>query len=122
MKFTIAGKEYELKFGMKFIRQLDIANKIDYQGMELGMGLHLTYMGLLQYNPVVISDIIKAAVSHEENVKIRDVDKAIEQYAEDNDGLDELFVDLKEELGKSKIVKATLKHIEQNARVQQPGV
>ena len=119
MKFTIAGKEYELKFGMKFIRQIDIANKIDYQGMEFGMGLHMSYMGLLQYNPLVISDIIKAAVAHEENVKLKDIDAAVEDYAEENDGLDELFDDLKEGLGKSKVVKTTLKHIEQNARVQQ---
>lgn len=119
MRFTILGKEYELKFGMKFIRQLDITNQVDYQGMEFGMGLHLAYMGLLQYNPVVLSDIIRAGVSHEEKVKLKDIDAAIEDYAEEHDGLDELFEDLKEELGKSKVVKTTIKHIEQNARVQQ---
>lgn len=122
MKFTISGKEYDLKFGMKFIRQLDLVNKIDYQGMEFGMGLHLTYMGLLQYNPIAVSDTIKAAVSHEENVKLKLIDEAIEDYAEENDGLDDLFEDLKEEMGKSKVVKTTLKHIEQNARVQQPEI
>lgn len=118
MKFKIAGKEYELKFGMKFIRQLDISRGVDYQGAEFGLGLHLAFMELLQYNPTVLTDIIQAAVSHEAKVKQKDADEAIEKYAEENDGLESLFEGFKEELGKSPVTKATLRHIQKNARVQ----
>lgn len=113
MKFKIAGKEYELKFGMKFVRQLDILYKVDYQGLELGAGLSMAYMGLAQYSPSVISDIIKAAVAHEENVKLKTIDEAVEEYAEENGDLGELFEDLKEEMGKSPVVKFTLNKMNQ---------
>lgn len=113
MKFKIAGKEYELKFGMKFVRQLDILYKVDYQGLELGAGLSMAYMGLAQYSPSVISDIIKAAVAHEENVKLKTIDESVEEYAEENGDLGELFEDLKEEMGKSPVVKFTLNKMNQ---------
>lgn len=113
MKFKVAGKEYELKFGMKFVRQLDILYKIDYQGLELGAGLSMAYMGLAQYSPSVISNIIKAAVAHEENVKLKTIDEAVEEYAEENGDLGELFEDLKEEMGKSPVVKFTLNKMNQ---------
>lgn len=120
MKFTIAGKEYDLKFGLKFIRELDKVYKVDYQGLEFGMGINLAFMNLNQYNPTALTEVIKAAVSHESSApKERQIEEAIEDYADEHDGLEQLFEDVLEELGKSKVVKDTVKRFRENAQVVQ---
>lgn len=119
MEFKIADKEYQLKFGIKFIRELDKIYKVDYQGMKFGMGVNLAFMNLNQYNPTALAQVISAAVSHEQSPpKIYQVDNAIEDYALENDGLSTLFEDLLDELGKSPVAKDTLKVFKKNAKVQ----
>lgn len=108
MEFTIKGKEYELKFGLAFIRQLDEKFKVNYQGMEFGMGIIQAMAGLQQYNPTTLADVLKAAATHSGKApKQYDVDEALDEYAEEHDGLEQLFEDIIEEMGKSKTVKAT---------------
>jgi tRNA U34 5-methylaminomethyl-2-thiouridine-forming methyltransferase MnmC len=109
MKFTIAGKEYDLKFGLKFIRELDKIYTVNYEGLEFGMGVNMAYMNLQQFNPTALAEVIKAAVSHESSPpKMKQIEEAVEEYAEENDGLEQLFEDVLEELGKSKVTKATI--------------
>ena len=119
MLFEIAGKEYELKFGLKFIRELDKAYTVNYEGLEFGMGVNMAYTGLLQYNPSTLAEVIKAATAHlSSSPRINQIDEAIEQYAEENDGLDQLFEDVIEELGKSKVTKTTIEKFKATAKVQ----
>ena len=110
MEFLINGKIRELKFGIGFIRKLDEIYKVDYNGIEFGMGLNMANVQLQQYNPSALSDVICAAVKG--NVSQRQVDEAIEDYAEENDGLGDLFEQVIEEMGKSAIVKDSLKRVE----------
>lgn len=118
MKFTIAGKEYELKFGIKFIRELDKVYTVDFQGVEFGMGLNMAFANLNQYNPSALTEVIKAATSHYSSPPKRNqIDEAIEEFAEENDGLEQLFEDLIEELGKSKVAKTTIEHFKKMASV-----
>ena len=120
MKFKIAGKEYELKFGLKFIRTLDEVYRVDYEGLEFGMGVNLAFMNLNQYSPSALAEVIKASVAHESSPpKIYQIDEAIEDYAEENDGLGELFEEVLDELGKSKVIKDTLKQFKQHAQTQE---
>lgn len=119
MEFKINEKMYQLKFGLKCIRELDKFYKVDYQGMEFGMGVNLAFMNLNQYNPTALVQVVSAAVSHEQSPpKIYQVDTAIEEYAIENDGLSKLFEELLEELGKSPVAKDTLKAFKKNAKVQ----
>ena len=114
MEFTINGKAYELKFKIAFIRQLDERFKVNYQGVEFGMGIVQAMAGLQQKNPTVLADVIKAAATHSGKApKQYDVDEAIDDFAEEHDGLEPLFADVIEELGKSKTVKATLDNLDQ---------
>lgn len=114
MEFTIKGKEYELKFGIAFIRQLDERFKVNYQGMEFGVGVIQAMAGLKQYNPTALADVIKAAATHSGKApKQYDVDEQIDIHAEENDGLEQLFADIQEELGKSKTVKGTVNKLEE---------
>ena len=117
MKFTIAGKEYELKFGLKFIRELDKVYTVDYQGMSFGMGINLAFMNLNQYNPTALVNVIHASLSHEE-VRVNQVEEAIEDYADKNNGLGQLFNDVLEEMGKSAVVKDTIEQFKKNATTE----
>ena len=107
MEFVINGKERELKFGIGFIRKLDDVYKVDYNGIEFGMGLNMANIQLQQFNPTALVEVIHAAVRGVTSQK--QVDEAVEDYADENDGLGELFELIMEEMGKSAIVKDSLK-------------
>ena len=106
MEFVINGKERELKFGIGFIRKLDDVYKVDYNGIEFGMGLNMANIQLQQFNPKALVEVIHAAVRGVTSQK--QVDEAVEDYADENDGLGELFELIMEEMGKSAIVKDSL--------------
>ena len=110
MEFVINGKERELKFGIGFIRKLDDVYKVDYNGIEFGMGLNMANIQLQQFNPTALSEVIQAAVRGVTSQK--QVDEALEDYAEENDGLGDLFEQVIKEMGKSAIVKDSLKRVE----------
>lgn len=119
MEFPINGKKFELKFGMKFAREMDKVFKVDYQGLQFGMGINMAFMNLQQTNPTVLTDVIRSAIAHNDTVpSIQDVDEALEAYAEENDGLAKVFEELKDALGKSPVAKATIKNFQQTAVVE----
>lgn len=117
MEFKIGKKSYQLKFGLKAIRELDKEYKVDYQGLEFGMGVNLAFLNLNQKNPTALVEVISAAVSHE-NVRKDSVETAIEDYAEENNGLGKLFNEILEEMGKSAVIKDTLKEFKNQAKIQ----
>lgn len=120
MQLKIAGKDYELKFGLKFIREMDKVYTVNYEGIEFGMGINFAFMNLNQYNPTALVNVIKSALSHlTSSPTIKQIEEAIEEYAEENDGLGQLFEEVLEELGKSGVVKDTLEQFKKNARVTQ---
>lgn len=119
MEFPINGKKFELKFGMKFAREMDKVFKVDYQGLQFGMGINMAYMNLQQTNPTVLTDVIRSAISHHDSVpNITDVDEALENYAVENDGFESIFDELKGALGKSPVAKATIKNFQKTATVK----
>ncbi|MDY0394792.1 tail assembly chaperone [Virgibacillus halophilus] len=107
MEMKINGKDVKLKFGVKFCRIMDEKHKIDYEGMQFGMGVVNALLGLEQKNVSVLSDIIDAATKSEYHQD--DVDDAIEDYAEREGGLKKLFEQVKSEMGKSPVVQETEK-------------
>ncbi len=118
MRVKINGKEVKLKFGVKFCRSMDEVYKVDYNGLEFGMGVNLGFMNLDQRNPVGLANVIKAATDHE-GFTNDEVDNAIDDYAEANDGLEQLFKDVSDAMGKSPTVKATVDHFQKNAKVKE---
>lgn len=109
MEFLINGKERELKFGIGFIRKLDEIYTAEQDGLEFGIGLIGATMQLRMKNPTALSDIIQAATVG--SITQRQVDIAVEEYADENDGLNDLFVELEEEMGKSTVVKDSLNNL-----------
>src|SRR5699024_8569381 len=110
MAFVINGKERELKFGIGFIRKLDEVYKVDYNGIEFGMSLNMANIQLKQFHESALIEVIRAAIRGYTSQK--QVDEALEYYAEENDGLGDLFEQVIEEMGKSAIVKDSLKRVE----------
>jgi len=110
MLFTINGKEQELKFNIGFIRALNKVYTADMNGISFGMGLNMANVQLQQYDPSGLTEVIRAALKGK--FKLETIDEAVELYAEENDGLGGLFEAIIEEMGKSVVVKDTMKRTE----------
>lgn len=100
MELKINGKDKELKFGMKFLRSLDKLHSMNQYGIEFGVGLQTVLPNFLSGNPVALSEIISAATNSTQD----EADKAIEDYAEEND-LDKLFDEVLENLKTASLTK-----------------
>lgn len=110
MQLEIKGIERELRFGTGFVRKLDEVYQVNVKGMEFGAGLMIANLQLTQMNPAALSDVIRCAVKG--NPKQNDMDDFIDSYAEENDGLKDLFDELISEMGKSLVVKDTMDRAE----------
>jgi|SRR5699024_815928 len=111
MEIEIKGKLRELRFGIGFIRKLDEAYQLEMSGIQFGAGLMMANVQLQQYNPAALSEVIRCASNG--NPSLRDVDKAVEDYAEENDGLGSLFEEVIEQMGKSPVVKDTTERMKE---------
>lgn len=116
MILEINGQNAELKFGIGFIRKMDVKHeaKVGNSGIKFGAGLILANLGLTQYNPVILADIIMCATK---GYTARDIDNAIEDYAEEHGDLEGLFEEVKEELGKSPVVKTAMEKMKTQEQV-----
>lgn len=115
MILNINGKDTELRFDVGFIRRLDEVYKMENkaQGIQFGMGLMSANVYLKQYSPVGLSDIIRCAIKPQPSQNT--IDTFIDDYAEKNGDLDQLFTDVSDALGKSNVCKATLKNLQKLA-------
>lgn len=117
MEIKIGKKNQQLKFGLKFVRELDKVFKVDTQGLQFGMGINLAFIQLTTKNPTTLAEVIKAATAHNDNAPtLNQVDEAIEDYADEHGDLGILFDQIIEEMGKSKVIKHTIKDVQEKAR------
>ena len=114
MELEIGGVVRELRFGTGFVRKLDQNYKANANGIEFGIGLLVANMQLSQMNPAILSDVIRCAAKG--NLREREVDAFLDDYAEEEEGLAGLFEDITSELGKSFVVKDTLKKLQATAK------
>ena len=105
MRFKIKGEEVKLKLGIKFIRLLDEIYRIDYQGLDFGMGVMYAQIGLNQKSVPTLSDVIRCGLGNDFTQD--EVDEAVEIFAEEN-SLSKLFEQVEQALGKSKVVQETM--------------
>lgn len=108
MIFKIKGQDVELKFGIGFLRRLDEKHQAEIKdsGVKFGAGLIMANLGISQYNPTILSDVIFCATR---GYKQSDVDNALDDYADENGDLEHLFDEIKDEMGKSPVLKRALK-------------
>lgn len=83
MKLKINKKEYTLHMGLAFIRELDRRYTQNFAGVEFGHGVAKVFLGLTQYNPVSLSDLILAAtVTLDEQPSLEDIEKEMMSWDE----------------------------------------
>lgn len=108
MIIEINGKERELVFGVGFVRKLDQIYRAEIEGIEFGVGMAVAQLHLTQRNPAALSDIIRCALVKGSTPQT--VDTFVDEYAEEH-GLEGLFKELEDAMGKSSVVKGSVRNV-----------
>lgn len=111
MKLDINGKSQKLELNtFSFVKQLDEKYKVNEGGMSMGMGIAMAHNLLDRSGDLnALVNIIYAATDGPTKSQI---EKALEDHAIENDGLEELIDQLSEEMGKAPLIKASLKKLQ----------
>lgn len=113
MQFTVNGKDYDLNFGVGFVRKMDDLATVSKNGVEFGVGFQTTLSKLLSGNVASLSDVIRCAIKGKK-FKQTEIDDAIDEYADVNGELDTLFDEVEEELGKKPSTQKTYNMMKEN--------
>ncbi|MFL2050662.1 tail assembly chaperone [Leuconostoc mesenteroides] len=109
MQVKINNKEVELKFGVKFVRELDKVAGLDVNGASFGMGLTKSVPALNTADPAVLADVIYSAAST--NKAFRPSQDDVDNFIDDYDGdLEKLFDDVTKEMSSANAIKVALKN------------
>lgn len=109
MQVKINNKEVELKFGVKFVRELDKVAGLDVNGASFGMGLTKSLPALNTADPAVLADVIYSAAST--NKAFRPSQDDVDNFIDDYDGdLEKLFDDVIKEMSAANAIKVALKN------------
>lgn len=109
MQVKINNKEVELKFGVKFVRELDKVAGLDVNGASFGMGLTKCIPALNTADPAVLADVIYSAAST--NKAFRPSQDDVDNFIDDYDGdLEKLFDDVTKEMSSANAIKVALKN------------
>lgn len=114
MEITIDSKKVELKFGVRFIRELDktMAFNVNVSGQQLkfGMGLMRALLSLRTNDVATLSTVIYAAAyGNSPRPSQDDIDDYIDGLTATK--LDKLFTDVVAEMDKSTQVQFTAKNM-----------
>ena len=109
MQIKINNKQVDLKFGVKFVRELDKVAGLDLNGASFGMGLTKSIPALNTADPAVLADVIYSAASTNKAFRPSqdDVDDFIDNYEDD---LEKLFDDVIKEMSQANAIKVALKN------------
>ncbi|HBO55519.1 hypothetical protein DQM10_06975 [Leuconostoc mesenteroides subsp. mesenteroides] len=111
MQVKINNKEVELKFGVKFVRELDKVAGLDVNGASFGMGLTKSIPALNTADPAVLADVIYSAAST--NKAFRPSQDDVDNFIDDYDGdLEKLFDDVTKEMSAANAIKVALKNVQ----------
>lgn len=111
MQVKINNKEVELKFGVKFVRELDKVAGLDVNGASFGMGLTKSVPALNTADPAVLADVIYSAAST--NKAFRPSQDDVDNFIDDYDGdLEKLFDDVTKEMSAANAIKVALKNVQ----------
>lgn len=112
MVLSIKNKEYELHFGVAFIRALD--NKYFTQGAggaKFGLGVEVSVPKLMSGDAVALADMLYEATASE---KSRPSQKDVDSYVDSVEDIDALFEEVIEELKNSNATKKKMEQLYEN--------
>lgn len=117
MYLNINGKDHDLVMNFGFVNKMDKEFKVEQNGMNMGMGVGVGKSLLEEtYSLNMLVTIIRAAT---ENTNHKEIEVAIEQYAEEQGDITPLYTELLEQMGKSKLLKPMIKKFEERAAKEQ---
>lgn len=102
MQIAIKEKEYNVCFGIGFLRELDKKYFYERVGMKFGASMELKIPLLLAKDTVTLSDVLYAGTCTE---KSRPSQKDIDDYIDNLEDIDTFFDEVIEELKKSNATK-----------------
>src|SRR5699024_789566 len=108
MQIKINDKDVELRFGVKFVRELDKIAGMDIGGASFGMGLTKSIPALKTADPAVLSDIIYSATSTVQMGRPSRDD--VDDFIDNCEDLEPVFDEVIEEMNKANAIKTALKN------------
>lgn len=103
MTLNINDKEYEIYFGIAFVRALDEKYSTPGAGgAKFGIGLETYISKLFTGDAVALSEVLYAGTASE---KTRPTQKLIDQYIDECEDIDALFEEVFDELKKQNATK-----------------
>lgn len=113
MELEINSKKYVLRFGIGFVRKLNLAAglKVNVQGVNtsMGMGLGMVLPSLNAGDPAALSDVIWAAAQNKAN-SVSLTQAAVDDYLEGDADIAELTTAVISELKESNATKESAKN------------
>ena len=106
MQIKINGIDHTLRFGLKFIRELDEKYYFEKNGVKFGATLEDRVPLIFSHDPVTLADFLYSATATEDNRPTRD---QIDTYIEECEDIDKLFEEVLSELKNSNITKKVTK-------------
>lgn len=98
MNIEINGTDYEVRFGIAFVRALDERYHTDGKnGSTFGLGLESTLPFVLTGDAVKLSEVIHTGTAH---LKKRPTTAQVDDYVDSHENIDELFAEVIDELKK----------------------
>ena len=103
MELTINNKKVELKFGVRFLRELDKIASVENSGIKFGMGLSRSILGLRAYDAAVLADVIYAASYGKVG------QTTIDNFLDGCEDLEKVFDDVMKEISESNAANLAVK-------------
>ena len=111
MVLTIGDKEYEVNFGIRFVRELDKKYfTTDANGVKWGMGLEIVLPQILMANDaLILSEVLYMGTC---TLKSRPTPADVDTFIDECEDIEALFGEVIEELKKQNATKTKLAEIE----------
>ena len=110
MILTINNKNYELKFGLGFLAEMNKRKSAQFEGMATGYGaMSILQMGMMMGDPLALLDLIKVATAH---CSQKPSNVELEQYLTElaiNNQIQAVFESIFNEIKKSPILAYAMK-------------
>lgn len=106
MELTINGKKAELKFGVRFVRELDKLRSPEVENVKVGMALNVTLPVLTAHDPAVIADYIYCAAYKNHP---RPTQAEVDNFLDNDADFDKLADQIVQEVKESNVIKGMAK-------------
>lgn len=114
MILNIGGKDYTLRFGIGFLREMNKLHSVEMEGMKTGYGAMTMFnAGRAMNDPLALIDLIKSATVTEAQ---KPSNEAIEKFLEDliiEEKYDQTIEEIMNELKASPLLKKAMNLAEQ---------